>query len=410
MAALVGAEEAPGVLTVQGFGVQTPLRNSAGEIRDFEAAVRALRIALDEAERMSGRYVQSAIAAYSGPGVRSRRSVGKIKLLRGRVDREDVRAALAAAREAGVGAGRAPLHVAPIAYRVDAGAPLLDPRGCSGVMLTAEALVVSAPLEAVEGVHALSREAGVMLERVVAGPYAAALGAMDGDTREDGALLLDLGAGGAGLAAFKDGLLVHCETFPLGGSWVTQELAAKLGSNFAAAERAKLAFGGVTGRAACSVQCEAARLGEDGRLEPARIEPGAVQAMMSPAIEEVLARAADRAAAAGLEARAVSEVILCGGGALAAGVAERAARVFGRPAAIAAVEPLESQGFAGTSAPYAAAVGLLRWALERPPEAAAAAIAPAGAAAPGRVAVLAMEKATGDGAVGRALSWLRHNL
>lgn len=413
MAALIGAEEAPGVLRVHGFGVQTPLRTASGDTRDFEAAVRALRIALDEAERMSGRYVQSAIGAYSGPGVRSRRSVGAIKLLRGRVDREDVRGALAAAREAAVGAGRAPLHVAPIAYRVDGGPPVLDPRGCQGATLNAEALVVSAPANAVEGVHELAREAGVVLERLVAGPYAAALGAIDPETREDGALLLDLGAGCVGLAAFRGGLLVHCETLPIGGRQVTQELAAQLGSSFAAAERAKIAFGGVVGRAAHGVQCEAARLGEDGRLEAVKVDPAAIQTMMAPAVEQILRRAAEAAAQAGLDGQAAPEVVVCGGGALAAGMRERCARAFGRPAAAAAVEPLESQGFEGSSAPFAAAVGLLRWALERPPEAAAPShVRPAAAQAPAPRAPLGQPPAPlrGDGAMGRAFSWLRDNL
>ena len=56
---------------------------------------------------------------------------------------------------------------------------------------------------------------------------------------------IDLGAGATGIAVFADDALVHCETIAAGGVRLTRDLAAKLETTFAAAERVKLHFGAV---------------------------------------------------------------------------------------------------------------------------------------------------------------------
>ena len=47
------------------------------------------------------------------------------------------------------------------------------------------------------------------------------------EEREEGALLVDLGAGSIGVAAFAGEGLVHCETIAAGGVRLTRDLAAE---------------------------------------------------------------------------------------------------------------------------------------------------------------------------------------
>lgn len=406
--AAIGEIDPAGDLLLRGLGSQSPVRGARGAPADFDAVVRALRIALDEAERMSGLPIDTAVAAYGGPGVRSTRASGEIKLLRGVVDAADVKTALAAAAEAACGPSREALHVAPIAYYIDDGAPLPDPRGAQGKRLSADVLVVTAPAGAAQGTMELAREAGLRLTRVVAAPYAAGLGALSPEDRDFGALLLDIGAASTGLSAFRGGGLVHCETLALGGVRLTEHLAAHLGTSFAAADRLKSAYGSEEAGLASGVRIEAPRLGPEGRLAPAALEAGALQEILAGPLGELLNRAAARAAAAGLGMEVAPKVFLTGGSARLRGGETLAARAFGRPAELAAVDGLEISPQAAAAPAFAVAAGLLRWALGRPSEAAVSAVkrSIASHAAPGR----SSRRPPAEGAMGKALLWLRENL
>lgn len=407
-AVLIGELDPMGDLLVRGLGLQSPRRNNQGTPADFDAAARALRVALDQAERMSGVFIDTAIASYSGPGVRSTRVFGAAKLFRPAVDRDDVRAALAAARDAAAANGRVALHVAPVCYHVDDGPPLHDPRGERGRTLSADVLVVTAPAAAVEGLEELGREAGVRLTRIVAAPYAAGLGGLSPEEREQGRVLLDLGAGATGLAAFRDGALLHCETIPLGGLRITEEVAAQFGTSFAAAERAKIAFGGVLGPEVRGVRFELPRLGPQGRLEASSLDVDTLQRLMAPAIREIFERAHKRSRAAGLDLDLASRLALCGGGALLAMAPALAEQVFACPVEVCHVEGLELTPKAAAAPAFAVAGGLLRYALHRPPEAAAPARTRSSRSR-GALPPMA-EGPSVRGAVGKAWGWLRENL
>ncbi len=406
-AVMIGSLNNEGDLLARGIGVQSARRGPRGAPSDFDAAVRSLRVALDQAERASGLVVETAAAAYSGPGVRSARAHGATKLLRGVVDARDAKAALDAARDAVCEAGRIALHVAPICYRIDDGPPLADPRGKSGKRLEAEVLVVTAPQMAIIGMEDLAREAGLRLSRVVAGPYCAALACTAPAQRREGALLIDLGASATGIAAFAGAGLVFCETLPTGGARFSEDLAAQFGTSFAAADRAKVAYGGQAGLAARGVRVEVPRLGSDGRLEPSMVDPAALHSLLAPMLSQIFERVAGRIAQAGFVPEDFQSIALTGGGALLAGATSAAQRCLGIPAEIAAVDGLESAEEAEAAPTFSAAAGLLRWALDRPAE---ATLGTGLASKPSRPTKRTSVPIAPERAVGRAWDWLRENL
>lgn len=406
-AVMIGSLTSEGDLLARGIGVQSARRGPRGAPSDFDAAARCLRVALDQAERASGLVVETAAASYSGPGVRSARAHGATKLLRGVVDARDAKAALDAARDAVCEAGRVALHVAPICYRIDDGPPLADPRGKSGHRLEAQVLVVTAPQGAISGMEDLAREAGLRLSRVVAGPYSAGLACTAPAQRHEGALVIDLGASTTGIAAFAGAGLVFCETLPIGGARLSEDLASQFGTSFAAAERAKVAYGGQAGLAARGVRVEVPRLGADGRLEPALVDPSALHSLLSPMLVQIFERVGERIAKAGFVSEDFQSIALTGGGALLAGAGPAAQRCLNIPAEIAVVDGLEASAHAEAAPIFASAAGLLRWALDRPAEAnLGTGLAPK----PPRSSKSAIVSPAPDGAVGKAWEWLKENL
>src|SRR5262249_4150166 len=140
----------------------------------------------------------------------------------------DIEAVLQAAMAAAPAPQLSFIHVEPLRYFVDDGAPLSDPTGQAGKMLSVEACVVAAPTDALNALKSCVLQAGGEVEEIMAAPFAAGLSALTPEEREAGALVLDLGAGSLGVAVFAGEGLVHAETVASGGVRLTRDLAQKL--------------------------------------------------------------------------------------------------------------------------------------------------------------------------------------
>lgn len=354
-------------LRVLGVGMQTAPAIASGKGADFDACARAIRVAIDDAAAMAGAPIKRVTACYSGPGVAGRIVHASVRIRGRAVAARDVEAVIDAAMKASPSPKLSFLHVEPLRYTIDDCEPLADPVGYAGRKLAVEACVITAPSEAIEALKACVLWAGAEVEDIVAGPRAAALAVMTAEERARGALLVDIGAGSIGLAAFASEGLVHAETIAAGGVRLTRDLAQKLETTYAAAERVKLAFGAVRGACDPREAVQAPRIGLDGRLESATVLRGVIADTLTPRIVDMLLAARDRLARAGFSGdNAPARAVLVGGGALLPGMRDLALDALGMPVRIG--RPLDLSGFDhGEAGPaYAAAAGLLRWRLDAP--------------------------------------------
>ncbi|MGQ0532964.1 MAG: cell division protein FtsA [Caulobacteraceae bacterium] len=354
-------------LRVLGVGHQTAPAIASGKPADFDACARAIEVAVEEAAAMAGAPVTRVVASYSGPGLGSQLVRGAVRVKGVTISHRDIENAIDEAMKAAPMPQLSFVHVEPLRYIINDGEGIPDPLGLPGKMLAVEACVVTAPTEALNALKACIRQAGAEVEEIIAGPHAAALSVLTPEERADGALLLDLGAGSIGVAAFAGEGLVHCETIAAGGVRLTRDLAMKLETTFAAAERVKLHFGAVGNACDPREAIQAPKLGLDGRLEASTTLRGVISDTLTPRLVEMLLTVRDRlgrAGFAGLEGP--QRAVIVGGGALIPGVRELAAETLGMPVRIG--RPFELCGFDhGEAGPaYAAAAGLLRHRLDNP--------------------------------------------
>jgi cell division protein FtsA len=354
-------------LRVLGVGQQTAPAIASGKPADFDACARAIQVAIEEASAMAGAPVRRVVASYSGPGLNARILRGAVRIKGASVTHRDIDNAIEAALNSAPAPQLSHLHVEPLGYTIDGGETINDPLKRAGKMLAVEACVVTAPTEALNALKFCIRQAGAEVEEIVAGPKAAGLSALTLEEREDGVLLIDLGAGALGLSVFTSDMLVHAETVPVGGVRLTRDLAAKLQTTFAAAERVKLHFGAVGNACDPRETVQAPKLGLDGRLETATTLRGVIADTLTPRLYEMLLTARERLARAGFTGAAGPQrAVIVGGGAMMPGVRELAAEALAMPVRIG--RPFELCGFdhgeAGSG--YAAAAGLLRHRLDTP--------------------------------------------
>jgi cell division protein FtsA len=329
---------------VLGIGQQTAPAIASGKPADFDTCARAIQVAIEEAANMAGAPIKRVVASYSGPGIGAR-VVRGVARVRGKIITErDIDAVVQAAMQATPTPRLSFLHLEPLRYVIDGGEPVIDPRGQAGKMLSLEACAVTAPTEALEALRCCIGLAGAEVEDIIAGPKAAGLAVLTPEERASGAVLLDLGAGSIGLAVIAGENLLHAETIAAGGVRLTRDLAHKLQTSFAAAERVKLAFGAVGGNFDRREAVQAPKLGGDGRLEAATTLRGVIADTLTPRLQEMLLQARERLESAGFGGDAgPGRVVLVGGGAMIGGVREVAARALGMPVRIG--RPFELCGF-----------------------------------------------------------------
>lgn len=352
-------------LRVLGIGQQTAPAIASGKPADFDACARAIEVAIQETAAMAGAPVTHVVASYSGPGLNSQIVRGAARIKGAAISHRDIENAIDEAIKAAPAPQRSFIHVEPLRYMIDDGEGIPDPLGMAGKMLAVEACVVTAPTEALNALKACIRQAGAEVEDIIAGPQAAALSALTPEEREEGALLIDIGAGAIGIACYAADSLVHCETIASGGVRLTRDLAMKLQTTFAAAERVKLHFGALSNACDPREAVQAPKLGMDGRLEAATTLRGVISDTLTPRMAEMLLTVRDRLNRVGLSGGdGPQRVVIVGGGALIPGVRELAADVLGMPVRVG--RPLELCGFDhGEAGPaYAVAAGLLRHRLD----------------------------------------------
>lgn len=361
---LIAAMQAsPGVdhpIDIVGAGHVAIRRGVGGP--DPEAHARLVGVALDQARRMSGDEVTPTGVVYSGTDLASTVATGRIRLRRGQVGVAEVAAAIGDASRTLQERGLRVLHAAPLSYSIDDGDAVSDPRGLAGAQLAAEVCLVHAPEASVAALEETLQKAGAAPAMVAAAPFAAGFGVLSAEEMDRGAIVLDLGEQGAGIAVFRDGGLIHAEILSGCGARLSNDLAARLNTTFAVAERAKLLHGGLVGDHDPSEALEIPVIGEDGRLQPGLALRAAFEEALRPRLEEIFARIAGRLAALGARGEGLG-VALAGGVSAMPGLRSIAQQSLKRPARIAILK-----GFAGLedqAGGLAACAGLLRCGLER---------------------------------------------
>jgi cell division protein FtsA len=408
VACLIGKAEGAG-FSVVGVGRAKPQTGADGAPLDFEACVRAIRIAVDQAERMAGGTISSVITGFGGKGLSSRRVEAQISLPPGPISPRSVRALLSAAMDGKVDAGRTLLHAAPAGYRIDGGPLVPDPRGREGQILSVELTLVTAPEAAIAALTDCIAEAGLRVSRVVASPYAAALAVLSAEECLAGAVSLDCGAAHVGVAAFCAGALTLVESAPVGGAALTADIAARLGATFAAAERVKVVHGGFSAAPPAEIPVEAPHIGGDGRLEARIVSRGSIIEAMGPRLEEMLASVGARLAP--LRERESDKpwrLAITGGGAQLSGLRDLAEHMLMRPARLARPIGFGVLDQGPQAHGFAVAAGLLRYDLDPPPEAGRAP-EPAKPSCGAPKARALPSGARLGGAMGKAWSWLKEN-
>ncbi|MEO0485176.1 MAG: cell division protein FtsA [Pseudomonadota bacterium] len=330
-----------------------------GEIDAMAESERAIRYAIQSAQKMANVRVDHIIACFSGAEPRSYGLNGELELSNEMVSEQDVSRCLAACDVPDYGAARDVLHAQPVNFALDHRTGLGDPRGQMGNRLMADLHMLTVDSTVVQNLAYCIKRCDLELAGLASSAYVSGVSSLVEDEQELGAACIDFGGGSTGISLFMKRHMIYADSVRMGGDHVTSDISMGLQVPTATAERIKTFYGGVV--ATGMDDREMIDIGGDtGDWEHDRrqVSRSELIGIMRPRVEEILEEVRDRLDAAGFEHLPSQSIVLTGGGSQIPGLDGLASRILGRQVRLG--RPLRVQGLpqAATGPAFAGAVGL----------------------------------------------------
>ncbi len=330
-----------------------------GEIDAMQETERAIRTAIQAAQKMANIRVDHVIACFSGADPRSYGLAGSVDLESDVVSEQDVSRVLSACDVPDYGEGREVLHAQPVNFALDHRSGLIDPRGQMGHLLSTDMHLLTVDAMAIQNLAHCVKRCDLELAGLASSAYVSGISSLVEDEQELGAACIDLGGGTSGVSVFIKKHMIYADSVRMGGDHVTSDISMGLQVPTATAERIKTFYGGVV--ATGMDDREMIEIGGDtGDYEHDRrtVSRAELIGIMRPRVEEILEEVRARLDAAGFEHLPSQQIVLTGGGSQIPGLDGLASKILGQQVRLG--RPLRVHGLpqAATGAGFASAVGM----------------------------------------------------
>ncbi|QLQ20693.1 MAG: cell division protein FtsA [Exiguobacterium profundum] len=330
-----------------------------GEISEMAETERAIRTAVQAAQKMANVRVDHVIACFSGAEPRSYGLAGEWELQDPVVTEQDVARVLAACDVPDIGPSREVLHAQPVNFALDHRTGLGDPRGQIGNRLACDMHLLSIDGGVVQNLLYCIKRCDLELAGLASSAYVSGISSLVEDEQELGAACIDMGGGSTGLSIFMKKHMIYADSVRMGGDHVTSDISKGLMVPVQVAERIKTKHGGVV--ATGMDDREMIELGGDsGDWEKDRRQVSRTEliGIMRPRVEEILEEARARLDAAGFDHLPSQQIVLTGGASQIPGLDGLATRILGQRVRLGQLLRVLGLPQAATGPAFSSAVGL----------------------------------------------------
>ncbi|RJQ29649.1 MAG: cell division protein FtsA [Peptococcaceae bacterium] len=252
-----------------GFGECPTVGMRKGVVVDVDNVARSIQQAIKKAEKMAGMKVLSAYTGYAGTGVvvRRKRFMLAIDGIRRGIDKSGNESMLLAIKPEKALPGEKILHIMP-GESGGEDAPVIEPGG-----IKLEAMVIAGCALDLQKLVQSVVKVGLTVKEIVFNPLAASVVLLGPLEKEWGVIQLTIGAGTTSVTVFRKGSVAHTVVLPVGGEYITSDLAIGLHTSLAQAEEVQKNYG---------------RVGSAVNVAAANIPAEEVSSIIKPRLSEIL--------------------------------------------------------------------------------------------------------------------------
>lgn len=336
------------------------------QILDINQVTQSVRGVLHEIERKqseagSSITIGNAFLVVSGQHIKADPFAGST-LVDGRVTEADLAEVAESARTMALPKDRELLDIADQAYSLDSLGGISTPVGMAGRILKLDTLHIHADKNRIEDAKTAADGAHLEIREPLFATTCAADAVLEEHERRNGALVLDLGGGSTGYAAYCDGYLVSAGVIGVGGDHVTNDIAHAFQTTQGQAEALKInEASAMLGRG----ETESARVkvpGSSPLMESRTVSRRALDTVVNARLRELFAVLRETLEEQDLLHRLHAGVVLTGGGSAMRDIDELVHRELGMN--VRRGRPIHVDGLDKESNPaaFAAIAGALAYA------------------------------------------------
>jgi len=340
-AMIAGLTEA-GEMVVLGSGHRAAQGIKRGYVTDMQAATYAVRDAIERAEKLAGTSISSVWIACSGAGLASRIAQVEIDIGGRRIEEDDIEHLLVAARDGLEPDGRMVLHAQPAHYTLDGAHGVANPKGLHAERLAVDIHVMLADGAPVRNITEAVQNAHLEVEGVVASPVAAGYACLSREERELGVALIELGGEVTNVSVYAGGMLLGMAAIPVGSNDITDAIASHFGIRRYQAERLKCVAGSAIATPADHREMIPVNGPGEEQAGPLarhaddknRVPRAELVSVITGELDRLVSEIGKALKAMGFTGQRGQQVVLTGGGAELAGIADYFQGALGRPVRI----------------------------------------------------------------------------
>lgn len=342
-----------------GAGISKAQGLRKGSITNIELASKSIKNALNDAKRVAGTELRSAVVTISGAYTRSLNSSGIVNVPNKEITLKEINRVMhTSLYNANVPNEYEILHALPYNFKVDDQDFIEDPLGMNAARLEVETHIITTQKSNLNNLRKAVKAAGVEVESVVLSGYASAIAVLNHDEKELGAAVVDMGGNTSNIVIHSGHAIRYNDFLGVGSNHITNDLSMALHTPLQTADNVKISYGSLY--APSNDLIELPVIGDENTTHEVSLE--VVHNVIYARVEETLMIIAQSLEKSGLKEHMGAGVVLTGGFTKIEGLRELAVAIFDNmPVRLA--KPSDMGGLFDTlrDPSYSGAVGLIKY-------------------------------------------------
>jgi len=348
-----------GSIAITGAGTSKAQGLKKGSITNIELASKSIKTALNDAKRVSGSDVRTAVVSISGAYTKSLNSNGIVNIQNKEISFKEIERVMhTSLYNANIPNEYDVLHALPFNFKVDDQDFIEDPLGMNASRLEVETHIITTQKSNLNNLKKAVRGAGVEVENIVLNGYASSIATLNQDEKELGVAVIDMGGNTSNITIHSGNSIRYNDFLGVGSNHVTSDLSMALHTPLNIADSVKLSYGSLL--TPSNELIELPIIGDENTTHEVSLE--VVHNVIFARVEETLMILAQFIENSGLKDQLGAGIVLTGGFSKMEGIRDLAVATFGSvPVRLA--KPIEMDGLFDNlrSAEFSSAIGLVMY-------------------------------------------------
>jgi len=231
-------------IKILGHGVAKSQGVKKGVITNIDLASKSIRKAVNDARRIAGNNISSAVVSISSAYAKSTNSIGIVNIPQKDITIKEINRVMETALyNADIPKEYDVLHVLPYNFKVDDQTNIEDPYNMNATRMEVETHIIIAQKSSLSNLKKAIVSAGLEIESIVLDSYASAIATLSEDEKTLGVTVVDMGGQTSSLSVFQGHTLRYNSFLPVGSNHITNDISIALHTPLDVAEKVKNGYG-----------------------------------------------------------------------------------------------------------------------------------------------------------------------